>query len=250
MNSKDKYKEIYKNEYGELLIKMATATYVDSLGEAIEKKKQALLSEENTFISEKSFDNFKKKLHKIENKNTINILFKNLIALSKRIAIFIGLITIIFIGGFSTVEAFKLNILNFFIEKTEKYTNINLTNDITSSHTKLPAEWQGYYYPSYIPPEFEILKSTINNGFGEIIYYNKNNEKIMFSFNANKQNLFLDTENVITKEIMLDDYPAQLIKKQNYFTIVFQNYDYLFAISGDVSEKELVRISNSLKKME
>lgn len=248
MSLNDRYRKNYQDEYDELIVKMATSEYIDSLGQAIEEKKNQLARENKYPIPDNNLLLFKKELKKKERRKRNVSLIRSMNRVGKKVAIFFCIVTSIFIGGVSTVEAFRINILNLLIETPEKYSNIQLSDEKVTQASNLSEEWEDYYYPRYVPEGFTVKKASISMGVGEIVYNNNDNKKVMYSMNAKKQNLFIDTEDIEYTEIMINEYPGQLIKKKRHYTVVFQNNEYLFTVSGDIEPKELIKICESIKK--
>ena len=137
MNLNNKYTKLYEDDYHELLIKITTATYVDQLGECIETKRKELMDLPEYKTPEESLLKFQTGLLQAQKKQP-HSGFK--FHFSNRVATFICIILAGLTLTATTVEAFKVPILNFFVRTTEIYTNIKINRYTSSTAPKLPAE--------------------------------------------------------------------------------------------------------------
>lgn len=248
MNLNNKYNKLYEDDYHELLIKITTATYIDQLGECIETKRKELMDLPEYQIPDASLLKFQDDLRNALKKKPSRPFISRLSNISHRVALFICIILVGLTLTVTTVEAFKIPILNLLIHTTETYTNIKINSYASSTAPKLPAEWDHQFYPHYIPEGFEIIKASINSANGKIIYKNENNNIILYTVCINNQDLFIDTENITSKDIMVNDSPAKLLFKNNLSTIIFNNQSSLFTLSGDISEEELITIAEHISQ--
>lgn len=247
MKANDKYKKLYQDDYDELLIKMATANYIDELGQCIEQKRKELMNLPEYQIPKESYTQFQKSLTHLKSQRRRQSLYAYFYTMPRKIAVFICIILLGLVISVTSVNAFKLQFINFLIHTTESYTNITLNEHQSLSAPKLPSEWDGQFYPHYIPKGFEVTKATLKNNTGQIIYKDESNNTILFSMNTDLQDLYVDTENTIYKTVTINDSPAKLFIKDGLHTIVFNNTHSVFIVSGNISDAELLLIAEHVQ---
>ncbi len=248
MNLNNKYTKLYEDDYHELLIKITTATYVDQLGECIETKRKELMDLPEYKIPKESLLKFQTNLLQAKKRKPHSNFKFGFSIFSNRVATLICIILAGLTLTATTVEAFKVPILNFFIRTTEIYTNIKINRYTASTAPKLPAEWDHQFYPHYIPEGFEIIKASINNANGRIVYKNEHNNIISYTTYIDNQDLFIDSENTVSKDILINGSPAKLLFKNNLSTIIFNNESSLFTLSSDIPEEELITIAEHVSR--
>ncbi len=237
-----------KNDlFDEIILKVSTDAYLDDLGECLEQKKQELLNNDEYSMPTESFKEFKKYYRK-KKKNTIKRVSSAYFSHTKRVACLIGIALIVFTSNANSIKAFRIKILDFFIEQKEKFTTIQLKLNRDSSYLGLPKEWDSWYYPKYIPDKFKVLEANKYSNFGEIIYINSKGIEVTFTFDLNDTSLVIDTEDAIIDEILIKNRPAQMITKNNYTTIVFEYEGVFFTVAGSISKRTLVEIAESIEK--
>lgn len=247
MKSNDKYKKLYQDDYDELLIKMATANYIDELGQCIEQKRKELMDLAEYQIPETSRMQFQKSLTHIKSQKRRQSLYTYFYTLPRKVAVFICIILLGLVISVTSVNAFKLQFINFLIRTTESYTNISLNENKALNAPKLPSEWDYQFSPHYIPEGFEVTKATLKNNTGQIIYKDESNNMILFSMNTDLQDLYVDTEDTMYKAITVNNSPAKLFIKDDLHTIVFNNANSVFIVSGNIPDADLLRIAEHIQ---
>ena len=112
-------------------------------------------------------------------------------------------------------------------------------------------EFEGYYYPRYIPDNYEIIVKNKIVSMGTIIYSNESNgTNITYEFSPINSPIQIDTENCEKENIVINNQLGFLyIKKDNsYNIIIFQNEEYLFVICGEANVDILKEVAISIEK--
>src|SRR6056297_747951 len=179
---KNKENEIIEAYYGYI-----GEIYVKSIVDELEDKKEEI---KNTTFPEK-LDAWVEEYIKQEEKKEKRInLIKNIKKQSKRAAI----ILLIIIAGISTliftVEAIRVRVFNYFIERNERYTEIRVEeeNDIKTPEL----DWENYYQPTYMPEGY-FFESEEDGGLIKILNYTDGENEILFTQANNGTDFQLDT---------------------------------------------------------
>ena len=69
----------------------------------------------------------------------------------------LGILCIGLTTAFASSETFRVRVFSMFAEDHGQYTAIGLREDEQKAFD-VPNGWEGMYYPSYIPDEFEVVK--------------------------------------------------------------------------------------------
>jgi hypothetical protein len=155
-NKENKIIEAYYGYIGEI--------YVESIVDELEDKKEEI---KNTTFPKKLDTWIKEYIKKEEKKEKRINLIKNIKKQSKRAAV----ILLIIIAGISTliftVEAIRVRVFNYFIERNERYTEIRLEEENNIKTPKL--NWENYYQPTYMPEGY-YFENGENGGLINLNY--------------------------------------------------------------------------------
>ena len=169
---------------------------------------------------------------------------KKIVDITKRVAIFFIIISVVGAISIMSVEAWRLKILNFFIEVKDNHSDIYLKEGMSDNNSYKIADITF----GYIPDGFTVenTNNTKNNLF--VQFTNGNN--LYFSLNINDvdANLSIDTENADFKKIFLNGVEALLSEKGTIKILVWHNDKYMFTLIGNIETSELIKIAENIKK--
>ena len=172
------------------------------------------------------------------------LFYKKMVAVTKRVAIFFIIISVVGAISIMSVEAWRIKILNFFIEVKDNHSDIHLREEMSDNNSYKVADITF----EYIPDGFTVenTNNTKNNLF--IQFTNENN--LYFSLNINDVdvNLSIDTENADLKKIFLNRVEALLSEKDTIKILVWHNDKYMFTLIGNIETSELIKIAENIKK--
>lgn len=165
---------------------------------------------------------------------------------SKRVAIFIIVLISAMSAVVFTVEAVRVRVLNFFIEINEKYTEVRV-DEVNGNYITPELEWESYYVPEHIPDGY-FYEGSVDGGSIKILKYNDGENQIVFTQARNSTDIQLDTEDAEVRTVLIDGNEGQIITKGDRVMFFWYNDEKSFTIKGQVSEDEVIRIIESLKK--
>lgn len=172
---------------------------------------------------------------------------KQLRKISSRVAlIFFALLVSLTILTVS-VEAIRVKVLNFFTEKTEKYTSFKVDEEASKSDS-VAITWDNFYYPMYLPEGFRLESAEEFNTTKIIQFTNVNGESIQFVQAPNGTDIQLDTENSNTSEVMINNATGILIQKENKNILFWSNNEMSFYIISSIDANEIIDVSKSIEK--
>lgn len=192
------------------------------------------------------FNDYINKSKKLEKKNK---RIKKINSLSKRVAIILITLVICITTITFSVEAFRIKVLNFIIDKQERYTSIEVSGkQVENEKGKLLDNWTDFYLPDYVPEGFEIVNAEKYGNIRIIYYENKDGVEIEFSQSPNGNNHQLDTENAQIDKIKIKDKEAILIEKNGLITLLWYNDEDTFNLIGKTDKNEIIKMAKSIRK--
>lgn len=136
----------------------------------------------------------------------------------------------------------RVELMNFFMNIEPRYTSFGFED--TGTFVDVPAEWTGYYYPTYIPEGFEITDVLPNMG---ISWKHADGSLLDFDEMGPGGSGNLDTENAKNEFISINGHTA-LISEKNGWTAILWNVDnrsLLIDFTGD--REEAIKIAESVR---
>ena len=73
----------------------------------------------------------------------------------------------------------RTNFFNIIIETYQKYSSISLQEEIDNNFVdEFPADWEDYYYPTFIPDNFELISTNEFGSSKHITFENNSSQYI------------------------------------------------------------------------
>ncbi|MEN6315450.1 MAG: DUF4367 domain-containing protein, partial [Clostridiaceae bacterium] len=160
-----------------------------------------------------------------------------------RAAVF--LFAVIIMSGIAvfSVEAWRVKVMNFVIEISQAYSEINCGENSSKGDSYTSDE----ITLGYIPEGFKLEKRDVKNNMVSLIF--KGEEYyFVFSMNDITGSLVIDTENASLKKIIINGQEALYSSNKNVNILVWHDDEFSYRLSGTLEEKEMVRIAESIKK--
>ncbi len=164
-----------------------------------------------------------------------------------RTAVCFAVMLVVSFSVVMNVQAWRANVINYVLTVFEDH-GVWSPEGNTSIHSRVR------YLPTYIPEGYTNEDVALDNENMLAIYYydDDNTSAIVFQILYEDANTFIDTENAQTTQIYQNDQELTMLVKddQRQLIGVIPGTEYRYVISGDISEEEMLRISNSLQKEE
>ncbi|GIQ63402.1 hypothetical protein PACILC2_19700 [Paenibacillus cisolokensis] len=240
-----------QEEYEDIKIKLLMTRFAE-----LEGKK---LIEENEELSKESFylPSAKEKQRFIRRLNFHFTLF-NFKRVAKRlfhkrfrkIAIFTPVFLILLLTTFLSVEAFRVKLLNLYIQIEKEYTTIRLEEEMNQLPVHLQIEWNNAYVPTKVPEGYHITGVSSNQNIKSIEYENESQGFIMFQQNNRNSGINVDTEGADeVSRLTLHGHDGLFVHKKDVMTVVWKDEAHLFLILGsstDLSKEEMIEMAQSV----
>jgi hypothetical protein len=234
-NKENKIIEAYYGYIGEI--------YVDSIVDELEEKKEEI---KNTTFPKKLDAWVEEYIRKEEKKEKRIRLIKNIKKQSKRAAIILLIIIASISTLIFTVEAIRVRVFNFFIERNERYTEIRVEEETNIKTPEL--DWENYYQPTYMTEGY-YFESEEGIGSIKVLKYTNGENEILFTQANNGTDFQLDTEDATTENIKISGNEGFLTIKEDRSMIFWHNDEKSFTITGNIKKEEIVKIAESTEKI-
>lgn len=223
--------------------KLVGEAHVKNILEDLESEKDEI---DQVKISKSMDDWFEKFIHTIEKEKQRKKWLKQIKLYSSRAAVFI----LVLIGAFTavtmSVEAFRIRILNYFMEKNESYTEFRV-DEVIEGQSIPQLDKDHYYYPTYIPEGY-IYDYAQSAGSVTILRYSNGGDAIIFTQGNTGSAYHMDTEEAKMNEVPIGATSGYLIVKEEGLILFWSDDDTDFMINGNLKPNELIKIAESLEK--
>lgn len=227
----------------EAYYKLVGESHVKNILEVLKSEKDEI---NQVKISKSMDDWFEKFIHMKEMEKQRKKWLRKIKSYSSRAAIFI----LVLIGAFTavtmSVEAFRIRILNYFMEENESYTEFRV-DEVADGQSIPQLDIDQYYYPTHLPEGFNYDSSQ---AAGDVVILSFSNSGAIMVFTQGSTGTIyhVDTEDAETKEVPIGNTSGYLIEKNDGITLFWNDEDTDFMINGNIEPNELIKIAESLEK--
>lgn len=145
-------------------------------------------------------------------------------------------------GAIMSVEAYRVTVLNFFLERSRESTTIS----IGSNNNDYPGLQSGLL-PEYLPVGYvNILYQDIGDYYFAI-FRNEAGDEIYLEKLSEGSSAGIDSEYAYIEHLTVNGYNAQYYRKNNTGTLLFKYGGHVFLLSAPLPKEELVKIAESFR---
>lgn len=160
-----------------------------------------------------------------------------------RVAVFAIALLALFSVAFMTVEAVRIPIINFYLERHGEYTKITGEEETTPSEeeTSVPACFREGYLEGLLPEEYSLLTKEIRpDGECFAVFTGADGETISLTSTPSEYALQIDTEGAdVFEECRICDIRALFVVKDGYKTLTWiDDSGSMFALGASGLEKQ------------
>lgn len=158
---------------------------------------------------------------------------------------------IVILGGVVSmnVDALRVPIARFFSEKQPTYTILNAEPETENERDAevYPDTIEKRFAPSKAIEGYEEVEKIELSKYIEIIYRNDDEDEYRFFQETKDTDTWLDNEGVELRKEDTFFGDAFYYKKGNEYKLVWSYEGYIFRISGNLTDEEMVTLANSLR---
>ena len=164
----------------------------------------------------------------------------------------LGILCIGLTTAFASSAPFRVRVFSMFKKDHGQYTTVKLQENEQKSFD-VPNGWEGMYYPSYIPAEFEI--ESVDSSFGRefsVYMRDKNNSDVRLIFEEMSENneMNVDTENARVYHTKIHGSDAIVSIKEKISYVIWNESNRILSImmDGD-NEEQILKVAESVKQI-
>ncbi len=138
---------------------------------------------------------------------------------------------------------------NLVIETSQKFSLISQEEiGETQEVYEVPSEWGIYYYPEFLPEDYDLSSTRTLNDTKIMIFSNGTNQDIVFSQGPLSGESQIDSENGKVIEVDINGNNGVLAIKDDIKILNWSNNEMSFSIQGNVEESVLLAIAERIIK--
>ena len=170
---------------------------------------------------------------------------KRRLSRASRIAIAAAVLILVSLGSaLATAHMIQNGVLKLNAQTYSERTSYTLVS--TGKTVDIPEEWNGDFYPTYIPEGYEFEKCY----HSEVVYRNENEETFSFSEETYGASISLDTEDANVSSIMINGASGTVIEKEGWIAIIWSANNRVFTVDMIGTKEEALRIAVSVTLIE
>lgn len=230
-----KKQELNERVFDELL-KYASADYVENIDSQWPSGEEP--DSEHTFSQE-----FNKKMELIfaeQKKRERMIKIKQSLV---KAAVIVLLVLTASLFTVMTVDALRVKILNYFIEKREKST----TYFMNSESPVVILNAQDIALPTYLPNGYSMVSDGVIDDYYIAIYKDDAENEFILEVLAEDSIVGIDSEHVNVEHIKINNQPAEYYLKDKIGIISYIHNERIYVLSAPLDKDELIKIAESIK---
>jgi len=225
-------KDDMMGDFIDLLIDKAAGLTADELAAGLAEPEVVEFSE-----------NHQRKMKKLFRKGHSEIIFKQVLKYSTRVAcIFLAILITASIAVFS-VQAWRVKVLNFIIEFSQQDSNIHFEGDLPQgdSYSDETIEL------AYIPEGFAVESSNSSDQDLKLSF-SKENRFFYLVVKPVEWALSINTEDAETERLLINGAEAFYSENNSVHILVWHNDSYSFTLAGNIEKNEIISIAENIKK--
>ena len=164
----------------------------------------------------------------------------------------LGILCVGFTTAFASSASFRVRMFSMFKKDHGQYAAVKLQEDEQKAFD-VPNGWEGMYYPSYIPAEFEV--ESVENSFGrEFAAYmrDRNNLDVRLIFEEMSENneMNVDTENAKVYYTEIHGNTALVSVKTGVTIVTWNEQNRMFSVIIDgEAEEDALKVAKSVTRI-
>lgn len=165
-----------------------------------------------------------------------------------RIAMVVLLVLVVGAASVFSVEANRKAIIRWFTNPGEKVDDFHFAGDKGKEDSEPPQKIEKIYGLSYVTAGFELA----NEGLVEDLYYRqeyvKGKKYIVFEQSIVSAGIAIDSEKMQRREVTIRGCQGQLNSKKGRTILIWTTKDYIFTISSNLGEEEVLTMAECVKE--
>jgi GAF domain-containing protein len=149
----------------------------------------------------------------------------------------------------ATVQSAGVNLIKMLNNIEEQYTENRYPSDEGLSF-KVPAEWKGNFYMSYIPDGYSLAGWSNASGNGqEVVYVNPEGGVLRFSESTRQAEVDLSIKGFLVKPVRINGASGTLAKTASEVVVAWSASDRYFALSVSGRSGDALQIAERVMQI-
>ena len=169
---------------------------------------------------------------------------------AKTAAVIVLLVSMSFTVLFVNADALRSDFFGFIFQDSDAYVKVipvESGGSIADAKKNLPSDWDGVYYPDYLPEQYEFVEVESAGEAKSITFQNDERDTLLLTQEpSDGAQILVDNEDVISGETSIQGSPAFWTSKGGETTLLWNQYSYLFMLYGPVDLDEMVQVAEHL----
>ncbi len=159
------------------------------------------------------------------------------------------LIGVAIVGTFlvTNVEAVREKVYLLFYQEEKDHVKMTPAEIPYNPDDLIPKEWEGFWYPSYLPEGYELVYADAVGGSKTFIFENGERKINLEEGPANELKLALDNSEGMPKKVDTKFGEAFYVESGEWAMLNWTDHEMIFLLYAHSSEDELIKISESMR---
>ena len=188
---------------------------------------------------------FKKAMQHLYRKEKLQILNRQFVKISKRVAIIMLVLLTMTIVLFTTVEAFRTKVYNLFFNFEDSYSAIDLVAGEININDIIPDDWNGAYVVAHLPEGYEMESATYKSSYLVLKYIYKDKYIILQQRMIDEATQTVNSDNVETIDI--NGANGQIFFNKECYTLFWNQDNVQFILISNEKRGLVVNTAKNLK---
>jgi len=213
-----------------------------AIGEAMDRRVERIPVAEHTFSP--AFERKMNRVIRAQSKPYFRFVNTN----AKKAVLALATALLILLTMVFSVAALREPVVRFIVEVYEKFSNVFFHQQ---EDAYFPDELEVYYIPTWLPDGYQIDDTkTIDIAilYKQMFFDNADHDIELKQYTITDTVLRIDTESVQTKPVTVNGNAGLFYSTKGIQTLLWNNGQYGFLVSGPVAEAELLRMAESLRE--
>lgn len=247
MADKDRGQPVYE-QYDEALFRMAIHELAEEEGRQLQASKEELQTQPEYQPSAAALQRFTQQLDGYLLKQQAKARRRKALRGLNRAAVVVLAICVVLGAAMTTVEAFRTQVLNLWLEIQPQFTIFRLREaDPDAGGTELIVDWTNAYVPTYIPAGYRISSIAIKE-FSRELVFDDGKGVIIYSEMIDSPAPVIDTEDIDSMEtIDVNGHTGILVEKSGITTVIWESEKRLFLIQTWTDPDTALKVARGVK---
>lgn len=163
-------------------------------------------------------------------------------------------VTVSFAVLFVNADAWRGKVFGFMFQDSAAYMKIvpvETDGPEMDAQKNLPADWEGVYYPDYLPEGYRFTEASAAGNAKSITFQRKNGDILILSQEPSEgAEVLIDKDGTENGETEVQGSPAFWSSKGGETTLMWNDYGFLFMLYAPADLDELKKVAEHLLYIE